>query len=185
MSGIRLRLAAVPAIALLVSSCGFGPFAGCDAAGCDSAIAINLTGADIQSAETYRVELCVGDVCLDETISIDIPHPGPVELGPGEVDPDAAGAGNSGYGSGELIRGESSVDIGGAEARILLWAEEDRLDFYLPPRDYADSEELTLILRDSSGSVLADIESAAVPLERWEPNGRWCPPVCFWGEFTI
>jgi hypothetical protein len=172
-------------MALLLSSCGFGPFAGCDAAGCESLVSIRLTDTDIQPSETYRLELCVGDVCVDDEITIDIASPGPAELAHGEVDPDAAGEGNAGYGSGELVQGEGSPNIGGPGGRILMWAAEDRIDFHLPDGDYAATGAVTLTLWDSSGAVLVAVEDASVPLERSEPNGRWCPPVCFWGELTI
>jgi hypothetical protein len=84
-----------------------------------------------------------------------------------------------------LIQGEGSPNIGGPGGRILMWAPENRIDFYLPEGDYADTEEVVFTLTDSSGVVLAAVEDASVPLERFEPNGRWCPPVCFWGALTI
>ena len=69
---------------------------------------------------------------------------------------------------------------------MVLWAEEDRIDYYLPEADYNTSASVTVRVMNSDGDVLADTEAPAdVPLERSQPNGPGCPPVCFFGRMTV
>jgi hypothetical protein len=148
---------------LIVSACGLGPFGGCNAAGCVSLLVINLTGLDIQASETYDVKLCVGEVCVNETITIDVAHPG----------------------TGDIVQGDSRPNAGGPGGLLSLSAHDDRVDFYLPQGEYGTEAQVTFSLTDAEGNVLVKTEGTAVPLERSQPNGRWCPPICFWGELTL
>jgi len=140
-----------------------GPGRMCTAAGCDSLLTIELTDVDVQPEETYDVEVCVDDRCAVETITIDIRHPG----------------------TGEVTRGESERTPGTVEGWMLVWAEDDRVEYYLPSHDYGDVARVSFALSDATGNVLASISDVEVPLERSQPNGPDCPPVCFWGRLAV
>ena len=111
----------------------------------------------------YDIEICVDDGCQTETITIDVPHPG----------------------TGEIVRGESKRAPGSLDGWMLLWADSDSVDYYLPEGDYGESARVSFTLTDASGDVLAEVENEDVPLERSQPNGPDCPPVCFQGRLTI
>jgi hypothetical protein len=69
---------------------------------------------------------------------------------------------------------------------MLMEAEGDYIDYYLPEDDYGESATVTFTLEDASGSVLTQTEGATeVPLERSQPNGPGCPPVCFFGRMSV
>lgn len=69
---------------------------------------------------------------------------------------------------------------------MVLWAEENRIDYYLPEADYNTTVSVSVRLMDSDGNVLADTGGPAdVPLEQSQPNGPGCPPVCFFGRMTV
>lgn len=69
---------------------------------------------------------------------------------------------------------------------MLVWAEEDRIDYFLPDKGYGGSAIVTFTLvEEANGSVLAPTEGPRVPLEPGQPNGPGCPPVCFIGRMTV
>lgn len=136
----------------------------CTEIGCDSLLRIELTEVDITPEATYDVEICVNDVCATETVAIDQRHPG----------------------TGEIQRGESPRARGTLDGHMIIWAEDDRIDYYLPEADYDSFASVTFTLTNSDGDGLARTDGAAdVPLERSQPNGPGCPPVCFFGRMSV
>lgn len=135
----------------------------CTDAGCDSILTIEFTEVDIEPEETYTIDICVDDECVSETITIDVPHPG----------------------TGEIIRGETEGHRGTPEGRMLVWADDDRIDFFLPDQEYGETAQVSFSLTTSDGDVLAEVDSEDVPLQRSQPNGPGCPPICFSGRLTI
>ena len=136
----------------------------CTEIGCDSILEVRLTEVDIALEATYDVEICVNKECAAETVTIDLRHPG----------------------TGEIQRGASSRPQGTLDGYMVLWVEEDRIDYYLPAADYDTTTSVSVRFMDSDGNVLADTGGPAdVPLERSQPNGPGCPPVCFFGRMTV
>lgn len=136
----------------------------CTEIGCDSVLEVELADVDIAPGATYDVESCVGKVCAAETVTINLRHPG----------------------TGEIERGEGPRPQGTLDGYMVVWAEEDRMDYYLPEADYNTSASVTVRVMNSDGDVLADTDGPAdVPLERSQPNGPGCPPVCFFGRMTV
>lgn len=136
----------------------------CTEIGCDSTLEVELTDVDIAPEATYNVEICVDEVCTAETVTIDLRHPG----------------------TGEIQRGASSRPQGTLDGYMVIWAEEDRIVYYLPEAEYDATASVAVRLTDSDGNVLADTGGPAdVPLERSQPNGPGCPPVCFFGRLTV
>ncbi|MFP3883748.1 MAG: hypothetical protein ACLFWH_15720 [Actinomycetota bacterium] len=136
----------------------------CTEIGCDSILEVQLTEVDIAPEATYDVEICLNEECAAETVTIDLRHPG----------------------TGEIQRGASSRSEGTVDGYMVLWAEEDRIVYYLPEADYDTTASVSVRLMDSDGNVLADTGGPAdVPLERSQPNGPGCPPVCFFGRMTV
>lgn len=136
----------------------------CTEIGCDSLLTIELTEVDITPEAIYDVEICVDDVCATETVTIDQRHPG----------------------TGEIQRGESPRAQGTLDRYMIIWAEDDHIDYYLPEADYDSSASVTFTITNSDGDVLARTDGPAdVPLERSQPNGPGCPPVCFFGRMTV
>ena len=136
----------------------------CTDAGCDSVLTIELSEVDIVPEATYGVEICVDGDCASETITIDIPHPA----------------------TGDIVRGDSGHPVGTLAGRMLMWVEGNYIEYYLPEREYGGSATVAFTLRDVEGSVLAQTTGATeVPLERSQPNGPGCPPICFTGRLTV
>lgn len=135
----------------------------CTAIGCDSLLTIELSDVDIQPEQTYEIELCIDDGCRTETITIDVRHAG----------------------TGEIDRGESAQGPGSVEGWMTVWADGDYIDYYLPERAYERSAQVSFTLTDASGEVLSEVESTEVPLERSQPNGPDCLPICFQGRLII
>jgi hypothetical protein len=136
----------------------------CTAIGCDSLLTIDLTEVDITPEAKYDVEICLNEVCATETVTIDLRHPG----------------------TGEIERGESPRTQGTLDGYMIIWAEDDHIDYYLPEADYDSSASIKFTLTNSNGDVLARTDGPAdVPLERSQPNGPGCPPVCFFGRMTV
>lgn len=136
----------------------------CTEIGCNSALTIELSEVDITPKAIYEVEVCVDGDCTAETITIDIPIPG----------------------TNQITHGESPRQPGTVAGQILVWAEEDHVQYFLPDRVYGESATVTFTLADDEGSVLAQTEGAtAVPMERSQPNGPDCPPICFHGQITV
>lgn len=137
----------------------------CDEEGCDSALTIELTDVDITADATYDVEICVNGDCAREVITIHIPDPG----------------------TGVVIRGESERTSGTTRAgSVFMWTDGDYVEYFLPHRDHGASALVTFTLKDVSGTVLAKTKDAMeTPLERIEPNGPECPPICFFGRITL
>lgn len=136
----------------------------CTEIGCDSLLRIELTEVDITPEATYDVEICVDAVCATETVTIDQRHPG----------------------TGDVQRGASPRAQGTLDGYMIIWAEDDHIDYYLPEADYVSSASVTFTLTNSDGDVLARTDGPAdVPLERSQPNGPGCPPVCFFGRMTV
>jgi hypothetical protein len=67
---------------------------------------------------------------------------------------------------------------------MLVWTD-DRIEYHLPAGEYGDTAQVSFTLTSADGDVLADVEDAEVPLERSQPNGPGCEPICFRGELTI
>lgn len=138
----------------------------CTLAGCDSVLTIELGQVDIISEATYGVEICVEGNCTLEEVTIDVPLPG----------------------TGEIVRGESHrgpTDRPPVDGFMLVWADGDYVEYYLPENEYGESAEVSFTLTDAGGDVLAQAEDEQVPLERADVNGPECPPVCFFGRMTI
>ena len=136
----------------------------CTEIGCDSLLTIELAEVDITPEATYYVEICVDDVCATETVTIDQRHPS----------------------TGEILRGESPRAQGTLDGYMIIWAEDDHIDYYLPEADYDSSASVTFTLTNSYGDVLTRTDGPAdVPVERSQPNGPGCPPVCFFGRITV
>lgn len=136
----------------------------CTAIGCDSTLTIDLTEVDITQEATYDVEICVDGACSAETITIDVRHPG----------------------TGDIDRGESHRPSGTLAGWMLVWAEGNYIDYHLPEGEYGFSASVIFTLTASDGTVLAQTDEATeVPLERSQPNGPGCAPVCFSGRMTV
>jgi len=136
----------------------------CTEVGCDSYLEIELAEVDIIPEATYDVEICVNDICATEIVTIDVRHPG----------------------TGEIEHGASPRTRGSLDGYMVVWAEDDHIDYYLPEADYDSSASVTFTLTNSDGDVLARTDGPAdVPLERSQPNGPGCPPVCFFGRMTL
>lgn len=134
----------------------------CTEIGCDSYLEIELTEVDITPEATYDVEICVNDICAMEIVTIDVRHPG----------------------TGEIEHGASPRTQ--RAGYMIVWAEDDHIDYYLPEADYDSSASVTFTLTNSNGDVLARTDGPVdVPLERSQPNGPGCPPVCFFGRMTV
>lgn len=134
------------------------PVRACTEIGCESLLTVEFEEADIQPEETYRVSMCVDDECIDETVTIDMPSD-----------------------TGEGVMGWAELDRG----RITLRADENTMEYTLPGDEYGASAVVDLTLTDSSGVVVAAVEDDEVSLDRAQPNGPGCPPVCFTGRMTI
>lgn len=136
----------------------------CTAVGCDSILTIELSEVDITPEATYDVEICVKGDCTTETITIDVPYPG----------------------TGEIDRGETEKKSGTLAGRMLVWADGDYIEYHLPEGDYSSSAFVTFTLTDADGSVLAQTDDTTeVSLERSQPNGPDCPPICFSARMTV
>jgi hypothetical protein len=135
----------------------------CTAAGCDSTLTIDLSQLDITPGATYEVEICVDGICTAATTTIDVRHPA----------------------IGDIERGETEREPGILAGWMLIWAD-DHIDYYLPEADYGSAASVTFTLTAPDGPVLAQTaEPTDVPLERSQPNGPECPPVCFHGRMTV
>ena len=135
----------------------------CTAVGCDSILTIELSQVDITPGATYEVEVCVDGSCTAATTTIDVRHPA----------------------TGEVVRGETEREPGHLAGWMLIWAE-DHIDYYLPESEYGSSASVTFTLTAPDGTVLAQTaEPTEVPLERSQPNGPGCLPVCFQGRMTV
>ena len=133
----------------------------CTEIGCTSLLTIELNEVDITPNATFDIEICVDKDCATENIAIDKREPG----------------------TGEITHGESHSTH--APGRMLVWVAEDRIDYYLPGEEYPESATVTFSLVDNAdGSVLAQT-ATEVPLERSQPNGPDCPPVCFFGRMIV
>ncbi|MGB9358416.1 MAG: hypothetical protein WCC01_07655 [Acidimicrobiia bacterium] len=136
----------------------------CNEEGCDSVLTIELSEVDITPNATYDVEICLNGDCATEPITIDVPHPG----------------------TGQIDRGESERSPGTLAGWILMWVEGDYIEYHLPEGEYGESALVAFTLMDAKGSVLAQTgEATEVPLERLQPNGPECPPVCFVGRIAV
>lgn len=136
----------------------------CTEIGCNSALRIELSEVDITPNATYKLKICVDGVCTAETITIDIPIPG----------------------TNQITRGESPRQPGTVAGQILVWAEEDYAQYFLPDREYGESATVVFTLTDDDGSLLAQSEGVtAIPMSRSQPNGPGCPPICFHGRMTV
>jgi hypothetical protein len=132
--------------------------------GCDSILTVELSEVDITPDATYDVEICVDGACAAETITIDVRHPG----------------------TGEIDRGESRRTPGTLAGWMLVWVDGDYIEYHLSEGDHGSSASVTFTLAASDGTVLAKTnETTDVPLERDQPNGPDCPPVCFSGRMTV
>ena len=130
----------------------------CTEIGCESLLVVDLVDTDILPEETYQIEVCVDGTCVDESVTVDIP---------GET--------------GVAVTGWTDLDWG----RLSLQADDDLIEFTLPPGDYDTTAVVSVTVADAAGSVIVEGESEAVPLERAQPNGPDCPPVCFTGRMQI
>jgi len=136
----------------------------CTEVGCDSQLTIELSKVDITPEATYGIEICIDGDCATATITIDV------------ADPE----------TGRIILGRSGPSPGPRSGQILMWVERDSIEYFLPEREYGASASVAFVLRDADGSVLAETEEGTeVPLERSQPNGPECPPICFFGWLTV
>lgn len=78
---------------------------------------------------------------------------------------------------GEAVLGEADG--------VVLRADEDLVEYRLSDEGYGETAEVSLTLTDTDGTILAETESEQVPIERSQPNGPGCPPVCFTGRLTV
>ena len=88
---------------------------------------------------------------------------------------------------GTCVDESVTVDIPGETGvgRLSLQADDDLIEFTLPPGDYDTTAVVSVMVADAAGSVIVEGESDAVPLERAQPNGPDCPPVCFTGRMQV
>lgn len=142
---------------------GGGEEVACTAIGCESIIFVELTKVDLTAESTYGVEICVDGDCRYETITI------------GSADPS----------TGSRPVGESQGEGPGREKMIRLDAETDTVTYHLPAVDHGETADVYFAITDADGEVLVEAESAEVHLERFQPNGPDCPPVCFSGHLAI
>jgi len=68
---------------------------------------------------------------------------------------------------------------------MLVWADGDHIDYHPPEGEYGASAQISFTLTDVEGDVLAHVQNEDIPMERSQPNGPGCPPVCFFGRLTV
>lgn len=137
----------------------------CTAIGCMSALTIELTSADIQPEATYGIDVCVDDTCLKETVTIDMAHPG----------------------TGDITHGQTyDLDDGRLpqEPYLLVWTSGE-IYFHLGEGEFGVTADVSFTLTDDTGAELVAVDSGGVPIERSQPNGPDCPPICFFGRMTV
>lgn len=77
-------------------------------------------------------------------------------------------------------RGEAVMgDVDG----VVLRADENLVEYRLPGDGYGETAEVSFTLTDAEGNVLVEAADE-IPLDRAQPNGPGCPPVCFTGRLT-
>lgn len=76
---------------------------------------------------------------------------------------------------GAVARRVGSIDLGTETNRILL---------ILPEGEFGGARRVSLRVVDERGDVLVDAEAVA-ELERQQPNGPNCPPVCWFAELDL
>lgn len=67
---------------------------------------------------------------------------------------------------------------------ITLMIDTDRVLLRLPEQDWSGTHEVSLVVRDASGTILTDAETET-DFERQQPNGPDCPPTCWFAEVAI
>jgi hypothetical protein len=137
----------------------------CTLIGCESALTIELSNVDIQPEATYGIDICVDDTCLSETVTIDVAHPGTGEIDLGKT-----------Y---DLTDGRLPQD-----PYLLIWTS-DEIYFHLGEGEYGTTAGVSLTLTDDTGAVLVAIDGEGVSMERTQPNGPDCLPICFGGRMIV
>lgn len=135
----------------------------CDEVSCNSALTIELDEVDIEPNDTYHLEICVDGDCTAATITVDIVNPG----------------------TQQVSHGATERRPGTLERHIVMWADDDRIDYVLPEKEYGQSVAVAFTLEDADRLTLVETgEATDVPVERSQPSGPGCP-VCFFGRLTV
>lgn len=134
----------------------------CTEIGCLSAITIELGAVDIQPGAAYDLEFCVDGDCRYETVVA-----GSGNLGETEVEAENGG-------TGETTRAKPHVD-----------PETDTVTYQLPEGEYPETIHVYFAVADAGGETLAQAENVEVHLDKNQPNGPDCPPVCFHGHLKV
>lgn len=71
-----------------------------------------------------------------------------------------------------------------ADGNLTLDTDEDSVVLLLGDGDYRDSHRAHLTLRGDDGKVLEEID-VETELQRSEPNGPGCEPVCWFAEVSV
>jgi hypothetical protein len=148
-------------IALVLAACG------CSDVGCDSAIIVDLGTVDLRPETPYEYELCFDGLC--ETGDVTIPTetiPTPTDPEYGYTDPTEVSRTTAGF---------SDFD-----------ADNDVITIRLPHGDRSPTARVTVVLRERGvADPLIEAYDVDVELERSQPNGRGCEPICHWGTVTL
>lgn len=124
---------------------------------------------EIGCRSLLTVELPEADLVVEATYGVEIC-----------VDGDCTGTNitiDAGNDRGEAVLGEADG--------VALRADEDLVEYQLPDEGYGETAKVSFTLTDADGEVLAETQGEEVPLERSQPNGPGCPPVCFTGRLTV
>lgn len=135
----------------------------CDDVGCTSVLTIELDEADVEPNHTYNLEICVDGDCTVAEIAVDIVNPA----------------------THQVSHGSSERQLNTLERQIVMWPDDDRIEYVLPDKDYGKQVSVTFTLEDANGLTLATTDGAAsVPVERSQPSGAGCP-ICFFVRLPV
>lgn len=83
------------------------------------------------------------------------------------------------------VRNDQDEAVLGEDGGVVLRADQDLVEYSLAGDGYGETAAVSFTLTDADGNVVAEANDQEVPIERSQPNGPGCPPLCLTGRLTV